>query len=697
MAKVVGIDLGTTFSAVAAIGPDGRPFVIPNDVGELLTPSVVDLGADPPLVGREAKQRQELGDPGVYAFFKRDMGDPNALYLAGERQYTPVDLSALVLAYLKRCAERYLREAVRDAVVTVPAYFNNMQRQATINAGRQAGLNVLRIISEPTAAALAYGIRPTAETSTVLVYDLGGGTFDISLMEIGPEALRVIATAGDHYLGGKDWDDRILRYLSSCFEQQFGVELIGDDFNELLVKAEQVKIALSTRPAVRVTVHGAGRSGTYEITRELFEGLTRDLLARTEQLVEQVLDDAGMTWEAMAGVLLVGGSTRMPMVRDYVTRMAGRPPMAGVDPDQAVALGAVIQAAMDLEERQGAAPTLLLAGRKATVDVISNSLGMIAESADRSSYVNSIIIHKNQPIPCQQTRPYRLRIGRSGKGRLEVYMTQGEVTDPQGCAYLGKYVFSGLPRLASDHAVIDVTYAYDRNGVVQVSAVERSTGQPLTLIVEPLPSDVPARFLHPPEDQVAPEHLTLYMAFDLSGSMLGRPLREAKKAAHGFLSQIDLASASIGLIEFSETVRVSVQASQNAAVISKGIERMSIGRTGWSNFAHPFDTIYNLLAEVDGNRAALVLADGVWMQQGQAIKAAQRCHAAGITIIAVGFGEADREFLHAVSSSDALSFFTDLNTLTDTFSTIAQEITERGGLIDPESMRLRRDRLNLID
>jgi len=177
--------------------------------------------------------------------------------------------------------------------------------------------------------------------------------------------------------------------------------------------------------------------------------------------------------------------------------------------------------------------------------------------------------------------------------------------------------------------------------------------------------------------------------------MLGQPLREAKRAAHGFLSQIDLASASIGLIEFSERVQVSVKASQNAAEISKGIERMGIGRTGWSNFAHPFDTIYSLLAGVDGSRAALVLADGVWMRQGQAIKAAQRCHAAGITIIAVGFGQADRAFLRAVSSSDALSFFTDLNALTRTFSTIAQEITERGGLIDPESMRQRRSQLDL--
>ncbi|GAB4568845.1 MAG: Hsp70 family protein [Anaerolineae bacterium] len=696
MAQVVGIDLGTTFSAVATIGPDGRAYVIPNDYGELLTPSVVDLREDPPLVGQEAKRRQEFGDSGIYAFFKRDMGDRNALYLEGGQRFTPVDLSALVLAYLKRCAEHHLERPVREAVITVPAYFNNMQREATIEAGRRAGLKVLRIISEPTAAALAYGMRPSARTSTVLVYDLGGGTFDISLVEIGPEALRVVATAGDHYLGGKDWDDRILQHLSAQFEREHGIELIGEDFNELLVKAEQVKIALSTRQAVRVTVNGQGRTGTYEITRAEFEALTRDLLARTEQIVEQVLDDAGMSWAEMAGVLLVGGSTRMPMVRDYVTRMSGKPPVAGVDPDQAVALGAAIQAAMDYEERRPDAPMLLLAGRKDTTDVISNSLGMIVESADRSRYINSIIIHKNQPIPCTQTRPFQLRVGRSGKGMLEVYMTQGEVEDPAGCAYLGRYVFTDLPRLDSDHAVIDVTYAYDRNGVVQVSAVERSTGHPLTLAVEPLPPDVPGRFLLPPEDVVVPQHLTLYLAFDLSGSMSGRPLNEAKKAAHSFLSQIDLTSASIGLIEFSDRVMVSVPASQNAAQVTKGINRMQIGRTGYSNRAHPFDEIYTLLKDVEGSRYALVLADGVWMHQPLAIQAARRCHEAGIEIIAVGFGQADRTFLEAISSSDQHSFFTNLNELTETFSTIARELTESGGLIDPQSMTQRwRGRLGL--
>lgn len=203
MGAFIGIDLGTTYSAVAYINSDGKPEVIPNDQGNRLTPSVVDLASNPSLVGDEAKEKQTLGDTGVYSFFKRNMGDPNALYLENDQEYTPVDLSSMVLAYLKRCAEEFLGQTVTDAVITVPAYFNNMQRQATIEAGKQAGLNVLRIISEPTSAALAYGVRPTQTQSKILVYDLGGGTFDVSLVEVTPDELRVIATDGDHMLGGK--------------------------------------------------------------------------------------------------------------------------------------------------------------------------------------------------------------------------------------------------------------------------------------------------------------------------------------------------------------------------------------------------------------------------------------------------------------------------------------------------------------
>ncbi|CCQ63061.1 Hsp70 family protein [Crocosphaera watsonii] len=362
MKNFVGIDLGTTFSVVAYINK-GKPEIIPNDQGNRITPSVVDLGSYPPLVGDDAKEKQSLGDKQVYAFFKRDVDNPHALYLENDQEFTPIDLSSMVLSYLKKCAEEFLEQSVTDAVITVPAYFNNMQREATIEAGKKAGLNVLRIINEPTAAAIAYGVRPNQTQSKILVYDLGGGTFDVSLVDVMDDELRVIATDGDHILGGKDWDDRILQYLSTKFEDDFGVELIGEDFNELMTLAEKTKISLSTKKSVKVSVQGSGYQEKYEITREQFEELTKDLMERTQMLVNIVLEDANITWNDIDGVVLVGGSTRMPMVREYVEKMSGKRPLGGVNPDEAVALGAAIQAAMDVEARQQETPELFLSGK----------------------------------------------------------------------------------------------------------------------------------------------------------------------------------------------------------------------------------------------------------------------------------------------------------------------------------------------
>lgn len=673
----VGIDLGTTFSAVAYIDSDGRPQAIANGYGRTLTPSVIYLGEGGPIVGEEAKERQARGAIETASFFKRHMGDPNFELMFTGKTYTPTDLSALVLKQLKHTAEEFLKRPVTHAVITVPAYFNNMQRQATIEAGQQAGLQVLSIISEPTSAALAFGMRSIQDVQTIMVYDLGGGTFDVSVVEITPTEQRVLGTDGDHTLGGKDWDDRIFNYLTQLFENEFGLELAGDDFNELLVKAESVKKSLSARTSVEARVQAGGRSGVYTITRNQFEEMTTDLMGRTQEKVEQVLKAISLTWLQLSQVLLVGGSTRMPMVRDYVSRMAGKPPLTSVNPDEAVALGAAIQAALDMEELQPTTPMFALSGRRKSVDVMSHSLGMVAINEDGSQYINSIIIRKNQPIPSLQTRPYTLTLSRRSDNQCEVYMTQGESEDPLDCAYLGKFVFSNMPtNLSGKTAILDITYAYDRNGIVNVSAVERSTAQALKLTIESLPSDVPERFSKPPLQQASREHLTIYLAFDLSGSMAGTPLEEAKRAAHAFVSQCDLSNASVGLISFSDRVLVETRACQNAVQIDCAINGLEMGRTGYCNEADPFDTIFHEMNNVSGKRYAIVLADGVWENQGRAVERARKCHKIGIEIIGIGFGGADRDFLRDISSSDEHSVFTDMHTLTNTFSTIAQELTE---------------------
>lgn len=680
MRNFVGIDLGTTYSAVAYIDATGKPAIIPNEYGHAITPSVVYLGGPTPVVGEDAKEQQAVGQPGIASFFKRNMDDTQFLLSFSGRDYTPIDLSSFVLAYLKAQAERHFGSEVNDAVITVPAYFTHVQRSATIEAGQKAGLNVLKIISEPTAAALAYGLRPNQSNQRVLVYDLGGGTFDISLVEITPTELRVIATAGDHSLGGKDWDDRLMVYIDSLFKEEFEIDLFGKDPNELRVKAEKLKHALSSRQSAEMRVQAGGYTGTYTVSREKFEEMTLDLMERTQMLTEQVLGEKGMTWGDITGVLPVGGSTRMQMVRSYIEHMSGKPPMGGINPDEAVALGAAIQAAMEVEATTGGGQaTFRLAGRKSTVDVIAHSLGMIAENEDRTRYINSILIKKNHPIPASNTHRYAKTLRRSGDTEMEVYLTQGESEDPQYCAYIGRYVFSGFPPIADKTAELDIIYEYDKNGVVHISAVECSTRTPLRLSVEPTPTDVPARFAGRPIDQQVREPLTVYLAFDLSGSMTGRPLAEAQKAAEKFVSQCDLTSTSIGLISFSDSVLVEQMATQHSKEIIKAIRHLAIGRTGGGNSDHPFRDIYDLLRTTDSIRYAIVLADGVWSCQSDAIIQAKHCHEAGIEVIAIGFGGADRAFLNKIASSSEQSFFTDMNRLSEAFSTIARDLTASGG------------------
>ncbi len=692
MGAFVGIDLGTTYSAVAYINGDGKPEAIKNESGRAITPSVVCAGPQGLLVGDDAKQEQEQGATEIAAFFKRSMGDPNFVLSLGGRDYSPTDLSAVVLGYLKGYAERFLGQPVTDAVITVPAYFTHPQREATIEAGQKAGLNVLLIISEPTAAALDYGLRPGQGDQRVLVYDLGGGTFDISLVEITANELKVIAVDGDHNLGGKDWDDRLVLYLAQQFQREFGVELVGDNFNELLVGVEKLKRSLSQMQSAQMTVSAAGHTARYTVTREQFEEITRDLLARTQQLTQHVLDEVSLTWADIDGVIPVGGSTRMPMVATWIQQFSGKPPLGGAHPDEAVALGAAIQASIEVErishERlggrlasagaaQSAGPVFAggLRGRIVS-DVVAHSLGMIAESADRERYLNSILIKKNLTIPSQEMRPYQLRTRRDGQNTLEVFLTQGETENPQECAYLGRYVFTEFPPVSERITVIEIAYTYDRNGVVGISAIERSTRQPLKLTVEAVPADVPDRFLGKPSAQGAREHMTFYLAFDLSGSMTGQPLDEAKRAAETFVSQCDLSATSVGLIEFSDSVRVTQGDTQNNNAITRAIRHLNIGATGYGNDGQPFDDIYNRLQKATGSRYAIVLTDGMWVNQGHAIQRAQRCHQAGIEIIAIGFGGADRAFLQQIASSSEQGFFTDLSRLTETFSAIAQELTE---------------------
>jgi molecular chaperone DnaK (HSP70) len=681
MAKTfVGIDLGTTNSVVAYRNAYGRPEVIANREGQNITPSVVYFGSDPPAVGQEAKEWARLGNDEIASFFKPHMGNPLYQLRFHGRDYDATALSALVLRRLKQDAEAKLGQEVDRAVITVPAYFADPQRKATIEAGRAAGLEVLRIINEPTAAALAYGLQKAGTTETVLIYDLGGGTFDVTVARITPEEIAVLSTAGDHDLGGKNWDDRIATYLAEKFADETGIDPLDDPvaLNEVLVRSEQAKWTLSDRTSARITLQLDTERRSYELTRPEFESLTFPLMDRTRRLTEEALEAAGLGWKQLGGVLLVGGSTRMPMVRSYVTQMSGTPPRTGVNVDEVVALGAAIQAAMEVGlSARDATPQFTLAGQRRVLDVMSHSLGTVALSPDGTRYVNDAVIRRNLPIPARNTKSYLHATHGGANTKLEVYLTQGESEQPLDCSILGKYVFSGIH--ATDAEVtIDLGMSYDANGVVQVQATQRDTGHTLAMAVEPVPDDL-SWLGRPPETTTASaraEPVRVYLLIDVSASMAGFPLVEAQTAAREFLDRCDFTTMEVGLISFSSQVTMQAEATDNVRRVQAAIARLEPDSS--TNLTDALALARSSLAAADRTRYIVVLTDGYPDSPESAVEESTRARDEGIEIVAIGMGDADLEYLRRIASSEQGSIFAHAGELVQAFGHIARVIAEGG-------------------
>lgn len=670
---ILGIDLGTTNSAAAYINPAyNKAEIIPNAEGRNITPSVVQIQADgTALVGETAKQEIAIEKENTAQFFKRDMGT-GAIYNYRGRDYTPTDLSAEVLKRLKADAEDFLHMEIKQAVITVPAYFHDKPRVATRQAGEQAGLEVLQMIDEPTAAAVAYGFNRAEKDETIVVYDLGGGTFDISLVRIQGGTIQVIGTAGNHHLGGKNWDDAILEYLAEEFEKRRGFDPLDEPFvfQDLLVRAEEAKKVLSSMSRAVVAINCRGVMERIEVARELFESRTSELLAQTEMLMAQLMDETGYGFDRISSVLMVGGSTRMPACTELVRRLTGKVPNAAVNPDECVALGAAIQGA---EYERADEKKFFLAGSKIH-SATSHSLGMVAVSADGDKFVNSVIIPKNKTIPSSEVRPYQASTREHGDNKVTVYVTQGEGEDLDNCSFVGKYVISQIPFEKAGKSVLDISYEYDRSGTVRVSAVHRKTKTALSVAEEPLPEDM--SWISQSPRVMVPPHKTIYLAVDLSGSMSGRPLKDAQEAMRGFVQNSDLAHTSIGLIAFADDVKLMVSASQNAKEILRAVDSLSIGMVGGANAGQPFDRAYEQLKGVKGPRFLVALTDGVWSRQDFAVKRAKNCHEAGVEIIAIGFGSADEKFLRQISTSDQSILLTGSGELTAAFENIAQVLIE---------------------
>lgn len=505
MAYPIGIDLGTT-NCVAAVWQRGQAVTIPVD-GQGTLPSAISVRSDGILIGQPAKGRAQIAPASSVTSVKRFIGDGKTKWEIEGKTYTPVDVSAMLLERLKEAAQTHLGEAITEAVITVPAYFNNNQKRDTKLAGEAAGFEVLQLLPEPTAAAIQYGLDK-GKNQTLLVYDLGGGTFDVSILEVKENDFNVVAVDGDFHLGGDDFDLLLVDHLIGLIEEQTkedmglfrslfgrkGKKKKGSETatREMLLArqrlkeaAEIAKIELSQADRTCVSLPNIlGTSLDEEITIDTYNRLIEPMVARTIEKIREVLASARLTSDDIDRVILVGGSTRNRLVKEQVTK-AVKEPWTSEHVDEAVAQGAAIVAG------SMAAPDLDMTPVEININNVTPfSLGVCSYEKESTRCINSIIIHKNRPVPCEEARPYELQTAAGRDNKLEAYMLQGESENPAECLVIGKYIFTGVSHTPGSLAKVEIQYGYDKNGIITAAAREQSTGKALELHVEALPDDM---------------------------------------------------------------------------------------------------------------------------------------------------------------------------------------------------------------
>lgn len=477
----VGIDLGTSYSSVAYLNNNGDPEIIPNAEGERLTPSAVFFDNGSVVVGKIARENALSYPDSVVMYVKREMGNPNWSFDYQEERLTPVDISSIVLKKLKNDAELISNGEIPYAVITVPAYFDDSRRRATITAGELAKFEVLKLINEPTAAAIAFGVIKSDRDETVLIYDLGGGTFDVTLMRVEDHGnnIRIIASEGDHQLGGKDFDDTVIDFCKNKFEEEHGFDPTLDpfDYQQIRQDAEKSKKELSVRTSSSMIVRSKGYRSQVSISREQFNEGILPKIHTTSALIRTLLRSAAVKKEEIDRVLLIGGSTRVPLVREVIETLLGRKPDFTVNPDEAVSLGAAIVASQELAKRAPAdvKPSVQeKIGSLQITDVVSHSIGIEANVPGSNQKINAILIKKNSPIPSEISKEFVTQI--HGQTAIQIKVYQGEFQNPTLCNPIGDFIMSGLPGGRPPGKKVRVTLSCTTNGVIELFARDIESG-----------------------------------------------------------------------------------------------------------------------------------------------------------------------------------------------------------------------------